>query len=59
MHEPLGPIRRQTSNTSLFSIRGLAYHYPDDTLALSGIDLDIAKGDRIALVGQNGSARPH
>jgi energy-coupling factor transport system ATP-binding protein len=36
---------------------GLAYEYPDGTLALDGLDLEIRAGERIAIVGRNGSGK--
>ncbi len=57
MHEPRQPCKRPAPDISLFRVRGLAYRYPDETLALSGIDMDIAAGDRVAVVGQNGSGK--
>ena len=42
---------------NLFTIRGLSYVYPDNTTALLDIDLDIAGGDRMALVGHNGAGK--
>lgn len=37
--------------------RDLRYAYPDGTVALSGVDLDITAGERVAVTGPNGSGK--
>jgi thiol reductant ABC exporter CydC subunit len=38
-------------------IRGLRVRYPDGTLALDGVDLDLSPGRRVALVGPSGAGK--
>lgn len=38
-------------------VENLVYRYPDDTLALEGIDLEIKRGEFTAFIGQNGSGK--
>jgi energy-coupling factor transport system ATP-binding protein len=42
---------------TIVSIRGLKFTYPDGTRALNGIDLDIGRGEYLAIIGQNASGK--
>jgi cobalt/nickel transport system ATP-binding protein len=41
----------------VLSLQGVAYAYPDGHQALYGVDLAIARGERVALLGPNGAGK--
>ena len=42
---------------SFIEVRGLSFIYPDNTVALDDISLDMEKGENVAIIGQNGAGK--
>ncbi len=41
----------------MLKVEGLRYKYPDGTNALNGVNIDVAKGEFLAILGANGSGK--
>ena len=45
------------NETAVIEARGLTYAYPDGREALSGVDLTVYGGEKVAVIGPNGAGK--
>ncbi len=55
--EKPGRLTTIKKSENIISLENYSYRYPDGTVAIEGINLDISKGERIALIGENGAGK--
>jgi cobalt/nickel transport system ATP-binding protein len=53
----MADLAPRTPDDLVFHLRGVCYRYGGRQLALDGIDLDIARGEQVVLLGANGSGK--
>ncbi len=49
--------REEGYGESLIEVEGLAHRYPNGVVALEGVDLEVRRGEFLAVLGQNGSGK--
>jgi len=51
------PSPTRVKGESIISLRNVSYSYPDGTVALRDVNLEFARGEFAAIIGQNGSGK--